>query len=85
MCDSNEYLLRQRQQQYGATGSRTKPNVSQPPQSNTNNREPEQYNPVIENDPNSFGNLMCEKWNIMLFVATIVLIALVVTLIIAFK
>ena len=92
MSQSNEYLLRMRQQQYGATGNQPANNnnnnqYSNLPQSNTmtSNNNYQQNKPVEIDDPNSCGNLMCETWNLTLLIGTILSVAIIVGLIIAYK
>ena len=91
MSQSNEYLLRMRQQTYGSSGQQSIPQ-SQPPINNTNNYtqlqpqpQQERYNPPEIEDPNSCGNLICEKWNLILLFSTLLSISILGGLLIAFK
>ena len=92
MNNQNEFILRQRAQtyqNYGATGNvnQSNPSTSQPTPNYQNNRQQqtEQFNPIVENDPNSCGNLICEKWNLIFLVVTVLAIAFIVSMLLIYK
>jgi serine/threonine protein kinase len=43
------------------------------------------FNPIVENDPNSCGNLICEKWNLIFLVVTVLAIAFIVSMLLIYK
>ena len=73
MSQSNEYMLKMRQNNYGSSG-------------NQNNQENINQNQQQESeDPNSCGKLVCEKWNLTLLILTILSVSIILGILIAYR
>ena len=97
MSQSNEYLMRMRQNTYGSSGNQNNsqnPNANNPNQNqnqnqntqpNTNQNQPPNNQQVEPDSSNSCDKLICESWNLTLLVVSILTIAMIAGLLIAYK
>ena len=86
MSQENDYLLRMRQQNYNTgTYSNNYQNNYQRNNTMTNEQQPQPYKQSSSDDPNSCYNLVCDGWNLALLMGTVLSIAFIVGLIIAYK